>query len=69
MVEPVGNQVIGQVLEQFGDLDPFLRRDDIGSPATLSELRSILSDSGKKVYLQIELASVVDCGKHSVSGT
>ena len=44
----------------------------VGSPATLSKLRGILSDSGnygKKVYLQIELASVVDYGKHFVSGT
>jgi hypothetical protein len=65
-------EVIEQVLEQFGDLDPFLRRDDIGSPATLSKLRGIISDSGncgKKVYHQIELASVVDYGKHFVSGT
>ena len=65
-------EVVEQVLEQFGDLDPFLRHDDIGSPATLSKLKAILSDSGtcgKKVYLQIELASAVDYGKHFVSAT
>ena len=65
-------EVIQQVLEQFGDIYPFLMREDIGSPATLSKLRAILSDSGncgKKVYLHIELASVVDYGKHFVSGT
>ena len=50
----------------------FLDRDDIGSPATTSKLKGILSDTGncgKKVYLQIELPSVVDYGKHFVSGT
>ena len=65
-------EVVEQVLEQFGDLDPFLRRDDIGSPATLSKLKAILSDSGtcgKKVYLQIELASAVDYGKHFISAS
>ena len=49
-------EVVEQVLEEFGDLDPFLRRDDIGSLATLSKLKAILSDSGtcgKKVYPQI----------------
>lgn len=65
-------EVVEQVLEQFGDIEPFLDHDDIGSPATTAKLKGILLDTGncgKKVYLQIELASVVDYGKHFVSGT
>ena len=65
-------EVVEQVLEQFGDINQFLSRDDIGSPATLAKLKGVLLDTGnrsKKVYLQIELASVVDYGKHFVYGT
>lgn len=65
-------EVIQQVLEQFGDIDPVMMREDIGSPATLCKCRAILSDSGnhgKKVYFHLELASVVDYGKYFVSGT
>ena len=32
-------EVVEQVLEQFGDIEPFLDRDDIGSPATTTKLK------------------------------
>ena len=51
-------EVVEKVLEHLGDIDQFLSRDDIGSPATLAKLKGILLDTGnriKKVYLQIEL--------------
>ena len=64
--------VVEQVQEQLGDINQFLSRYDIGSPATLAKLKGVLLDTGnrsKKVYLQIELASVVDYRKHFVYGT
>lgn len=54
---------------QFGDVLPFLSHEEIGSPATISKLTGILSDQGKSVYLQIELAVVVDAGKKFVKAT
>ena len=45
--------------------DPYSR----SSPATISKLTSILSDHNKRVYLQIELAAVVDSGKPFVTAT
>ena len=54
---------------QFGDVLPFLNQGEIGSPATFSKLIGILSDQSKNVYLQIELAAVVDAGKNFVKAT
>ena len=51
---------------QFGDVLPFLNQGEIGEPATLSKLIGIQS---KNVYLQIELAAVVDAGKNFVKAT
>jgi hypothetical protein len=44
---------------QSGDVDPFLQRDEVGSPATVTRLRNIISDNSKKAYLKIELAAVI----------
>ena len=54
---------------QFGDVLPFLNNEEIGSPATISKLTAILSDQSKNIYLQIELAVVVDAGKNFVKAT
>ena len=62
-------EVMEQLLVLFGDVDVFLHQDEIGSPATVSKLVGILSDPNKKLYLQIELASVVDFGKPFVTAT
>ena len=43
-------EVIEQLLVQFGDVEPFLQHEQIGSPATVSKLKGIFSDSSKKVY-------------------
>lgn len=56
-------------MEQFGDVDLFLQRQEVGSPATVARLRNILSDNSKKTYLQIELAAVIDFGKPFVTAT
>ena len=62
-------EVMEQLLVQFGDVDIFLHHEDIGSPATLSKLIGVFSDQSKNTYLQIELASVVDYGRHFVTAT
>ena len=59
----------GPALVQFGDIELFLQREDVGSPATMTRLRNILSDSNKKIYIQIELASTIDFGKPFVTAT
>ena len=59
-------EVIEQLMIQFGDLATFLNQEEIGSPATIAKLTSILSDQGKNVYLHIELAAA---GRHFVTAT
>ena len=54
---------------QFGDVDLFLHQEEVGSPATLAKLISILSDFNKNVYLQIQLAAVADYGRAFVAAT
>ena len=54
---------------QFGDVLTFLSNEEIGSPATISKLTAILSNQSKKVYLQIELAALVDARKNFVKAT
>ena len=61
--------MVEQLLVQFGDVEPFWQHEEIGSPATVSKLKGIFSDSSKKVYLKVELASVVDYGKPFVTAT
>lgn len=62
-------EVMEQLMVQFGDLITFLNQEEIGSPATVAKLTSIISDQAKSVYLQIELAAVVDSGRPFVTAT
>ena len=50
-----------QVLQQFGDVESFLREHDI-SPVTHTKLFDILSDPQQLAMLKVELAAVVDIG-------
>jgi len=45
---------------QFGDVLPFLRRDDIGSATTASKLMMVFTDPQKKALLEAELATIID---------
>ena len=58
-----------QLMIQFGDVGTFLNQEEIGSPASVAKLTNILCDQTRNVYLQIELASVVDCGRPFVTAT
>ena len=64
-------EIMEQILVQFGDIDNFLHKDDLGSNATRTKLLDILHDLEieKKAKLQIELAVVVDCGHAFVKAT
>ena len=62
-------EVMDQLMVQFGDVDVFLQREDVGSPATVAKLRNILSDPTKKDFLRVELASTIDLGKPFVTAT
>ena len=66
-------EVLHKVLEQFGDVELFLRnkvRNNVDiSPATRSKLIEILSDQQKCSLLKVELAVVSDLGEHFVKST
>ena len=57
-----------QLLVQFGDVEPFLRSSDL-APTLSAKLLSFFQDQQKKVYLQLELAAIVDWGQHFVKAT
>ena len=65
MVEPLGGD--GVVVSAIWRCRTFLQREEIGSPATISKLKGIISEPSKEVYLKVELASVVDYGKPFVT--
>ena len=48
-------EVMEQVSVQFGDMLSFLRRDDIGSAATISKLMTFLLILRKRRYLKWSL--------------
>ena len=62
-------EVMKQVLVQFGDVEPFLDNHMDMAPSLTSKLRSLCQDVQKNVYLQLELAAVVDWGEHFVKAT
>ena len=62
-------EVLHQLLQQFGDVQPFLERNiDIGA-ATRPKLLEILTDQRKYNLLRIELAVTIDLGEHFVKLT
>ena len=60
-------EVIEQVSVQFGDVVPFLRRDDLGSTATTAKLLTFFTEPQKKAQLEVELAAVIDWGRPFVT--
>lgn len=56
-------EVQHQVLQQFGDVESFLREHDI-SPATHTKLLDSLSDPQQFAMLKDKLAAVVDIGSY-----
>ena len=64
-------EVCNQVLCQFGDVLPFLESNASAnfSPGTTLKLLQLLGDRQQSTYLQLELASVIDCGERFVKAT
>ena len=56
-------------MAQFGDLVPFLEEISDVAPATRLKLHSLLGNSQKNTKLQLELASIIDCGEAFVKAT
>ena len=62
-------EIMQQVLEQFGDVEPFLRENPDLSTATRAKLLEILLNPQQLLILKVELAAVVDIGVHFVKAT
>ncbi len=61
--------MLHQLLQQFGDVQPFLERNiDIGA-ATHPKLLEILTNQRKYNLLRIELAVTIDLGEHFAKST
>ena len=62
-------EVMKQVLEYFGDVEPFLRENNHLVPATRRQLLDIFNDPSDVKDLELELAALVDGGSHFVTAT
>ena len=61
--------MMNQVLLQFGDIEPFLQRNEDVGASTQAKMLEILSNHPKLIALKMELACVVDVGVYFVNGT
>ena len=61
-------EVINQLMELFGDVQPFLEEVTV-SPATVKKLLAILSDPLQKAHLMVEIAVTIDAGMPFVQAT
>ncbi len=62
-------EIVNQLLELFGDIQPFLERNSDIGPCNRSKMLAILQDPQKKAYFMVEMAIVVDTGRHFVQAT
>ncbi|KAK3729296.1 hypothetical protein QZH41_002214 [Actinostola sp. cb2023] len=60
-------ETMKQVLDYFGDVEPFLRENDQLVPATRVHLLEIFNSPADSKDLELELAAFVDGGNHFVS--
>ena len=58
-----------QLLDLFGDIQPFLESNTDISPATRAKLLSMFSDEHQKSYLMVELAVTIDAAMPFVKAT
>lgn len=65
----VGGRFFYQIVQQFGNVNPFLQEQTELSATTRRKLLQILEDPVKKLQLQVELAAVIDAGKPFVKAT
>ena len=62
-------EIYNQILLQFGDIEPFLTRNQDLGPTLRPKLLQMITDVNTLPYLQMELAAVVDVGEHFVKAT
>lgn len=62
-------EVMHQLLQQFGDVTPFLNEHCDSSLATRRHLMEILTNPQQLTLVKLELAAVIDIGIHFVQGT
>ena len=64
-------EVQKQMMEYFGDIEPFLRDNTTIGPSLRPKLLTFFDDAQQKALLQLELAAVIDCGekfvKHAIA--
>jgi hypothetical protein len=61
-------EVLNQVAQYFGDVEPFIRKNDV-SPLCRMKLLELFDDPVSARNLELELAAMIDAGKHFVSAT
>ena len=62
-------EVMKQLLDLFGDIQPFLESNTDISPATRAKLLSMFSDEQQKSYLMVKLAVTIDAAMPFVKAT
>ena len=62
-------EIYNQIWLQFGDIEPFLTRNQDLGPTLRPKLLQMITDVNTLPYLQMELAAVVDVGEHFVKAT
>ena len=62
-------EVINQILELFGDIEPLLIENDDLAPPTRQKIINILQDPTQKAYLHVEMAAIIDAGREFVKST
>ena len=60
---------MNQLMDLFGDLQPFLEEDTSVSPATRGKLLAILQNPQEKAHPMVELAVTIDAGMPFVKAT
>ena len=61
-------EIMNKILIQFGDMESFLRQQDIGT-ATHTKLLAIINNPQALALLKVELSAVVDIGTYFVKAT
>ena len=62
-------EIMKQVFEYYGDVEPFLRENDHLAPATRGHLLELFNNQNDATDLKLELAALIDGGVHFVTGT
>ena len=62
-------EMLNQLCTNFADVQPFLQANRDISPKTTDRLLLILEDEDDRISLELELAAMIDIGKHLVRAT